>query len=177
MKALTLTQPWATLVAIGAKRIETRSWSTPHRGPLAIHAGKGLGPVGGKRGLALLCERPPFREVLADIDLPLGAVVATCELIACLPTNGLKARMESLPRLDDFQPAEHERSFGDYGPGRFAWFIDAVRPTDQVPCDGRLQLWDLQKAAHGAEEPETERRLLAILDAHGGPEPKAEGSP
>ena len=28
MKALTLTQPWATLVAIGAKRIETRSWAT-----------------------------------------------------------------------------------------------------------------------------------------------------
>ena len=40
MKALTLYQPWATLVAIGAKKIETRSWSTPYRGPLAIHAGK-----------------------------------------------------------------------------------------------------------------------------------------
>lgn len=40
MRCLTLTQPWATLVAIGAKRIETRSWSTSYRGPLAIHAGK-----------------------------------------------------------------------------------------------------------------------------------------
>ena len=42
MKALTLTQPWASLVAIGAKRIETRSWSTPYRGLLAIHAAKGF---------------------------------------------------------------------------------------------------------------------------------------
>ena len=42
MKALTLTQPWATLVAIGAKRIETRSWRTSYRGPLAIHAAKGF---------------------------------------------------------------------------------------------------------------------------------------
>src|SRR5690348_17556570 len=42
MKALTLTQPWASLVAIGAKRIETRSWSTSYRGPLAIHAAKGF---------------------------------------------------------------------------------------------------------------------------------------
>jgi hypothetical protein len=41
MKALTLTQPWATLVAIGAKTIETRSWPTSYRGPLAIHAAKG----------------------------------------------------------------------------------------------------------------------------------------
>ena len=40
MKALTLHQPWATLVAVGEKRIETRSWSTDYRGPLAIHAGK-----------------------------------------------------------------------------------------------------------------------------------------
>jgi hypothetical protein len=40
MKALTLIQPWATLVALGEKQIETRSWDTKYRGPLAIHAGK-----------------------------------------------------------------------------------------------------------------------------------------
>lgn len=38
MKALTLWQPWASLIAVGAKTIETRSWSTTYRGPLAIHA-------------------------------------------------------------------------------------------------------------------------------------------
>lgn len=38
MKALTLWQPWASLIAIGAKTIETRGWSTSYRGPLAIHA-------------------------------------------------------------------------------------------------------------------------------------------
>ncbi|MFL5577327.1 MAG: ASCH domain-containing protein [Gemmatimonadaceae bacterium] len=42
MKALTLTQPWATLVAIGAKTIETRSWPTHYRGEVAIHAAKGF---------------------------------------------------------------------------------------------------------------------------------------
>lgn len=42
MKALTIYQPWATLIAIGAKHIETRSWSTKYRGPLAVHAGKVL---------------------------------------------------------------------------------------------------------------------------------------
>lgn len=31
MSILIFTQPWATLVAIGAKRIETRSWSTTYR--------------------------------------------------------------------------------------------------------------------------------------------------
>lgn len=41
MKAITLTQPWASLVACGAKKIETRSWRTHHRGWIAIHAAKG----------------------------------------------------------------------------------------------------------------------------------------
>lgn len=39
MKVLTLHQPWASLIALGVKTIETRSWSTAYRGPLAIHAG------------------------------------------------------------------------------------------------------------------------------------------
>ena len=40
MKALTMTQPWATLVALGENTIETRSWSTSYRGPLAIHSAR-----------------------------------------------------------------------------------------------------------------------------------------
>jgi hypothetical protein len=39
MKALTLYQPWASLVALGHKTVETRKWATTYRGPLAIHAG------------------------------------------------------------------------------------------------------------------------------------------
>lgn len=40
MKAISLWQPWASLVAVGAKKIETRSWATKYRGSLAIHATK-----------------------------------------------------------------------------------------------------------------------------------------
>lgn len=36
MKVLSVLQPWASLIAIGAKRYETRSWRTDHRGPIAI---------------------------------------------------------------------------------------------------------------------------------------------
>lgn len=39
MKALTIRQPWASLIAHGVKTIETRSWRTHYRGPIAIHAG------------------------------------------------------------------------------------------------------------------------------------------
>lgn len=40
MKALTIIQPWATLIASGHKMNETRSWKTNYRGEVLIHAGK-----------------------------------------------------------------------------------------------------------------------------------------
>ncbi|KXG09931.1 hypothetical protein AT864_01491 [Anoxybacillus sp. P3H1B] len=40
MKAITIKQPWATLIALGEKKFETRSWKTNYRGKIAIHAGK-----------------------------------------------------------------------------------------------------------------------------------------
>jgi hypothetical protein len=40
MRALTILQPWAEMIARGVKRIENRTWRTSHRGPLTTHAGK-----------------------------------------------------------------------------------------------------------------------------------------
>lgn len=45
MKAISLWQPWATLISTGDKTWETRSWATTYRGPLAIHAAKKFGPL------------------------------------------------------------------------------------------------------------------------------------
>ena len=59
MKTLTLLQPWATLVALEAKRIETRSWYTTYRGPLAIHAARRM-----SKAAISLCWEAPFRDVL-----------------------------------------------------------------------------------------------------------------
>lgn len=40
IRGFTVTQPWATSIALGHKRIETRSWHTRYRGLIAIHAAK-----------------------------------------------------------------------------------------------------------------------------------------
>lgn len=76
MKALALTQPWASLVACGAKQVETRTWSTKHRGPLLIYAAKRL--PGGKGELAAICAEPAFQAALVDpvlgkYELPFGS--------------------------------------------------------------------------------------------------------
>lgn len=141
MKAITLTQPWATLVAIGEKRIETRSWSTSYRGALAIHAAKGFPKVA--RQISL---QSPFIEALNRAgylpDLPFGCVVATCRLVDCrlivdshfALTVSVDSRM--LP------PLGLERKFGDYSPGRYAWILEDVKPLlEPIPAKGALGLW------------------------------------
>ena len=42
MKALTIKEPWATLIISGYKKYEFRSWKTNYRGKILIHAGKTL---------------------------------------------------------------------------------------------------------------------------------------
>jgi activating signal cointegrator 1 len=159
VKVLTLTQPWATLIAIGAKHIETRSWNTNYRGPLAIHAAQGIASVGAAQGLIHLCQSEPFHTALAAggfpmvSALPRGAIVATCVLIDCVPTWPRWASVEpyfTATHGDNYwhvPPPEPERSFGDYTPGRFAWLLGNVKALPEpVPCKGHLGLWQYEGA-------------------------------
>lgn len=132
MKAITLTQPWATLVAIGAKRTETRSWSTRYRGPLAIHAAKGW-----TSDVVHVFFSEPYRKVLSDAGynlfslLPRGVIVATCVLRDCVPTSKFQG--------EDFL----DSAFGDFTSGRFAWLLGDVKPLDEpIIARGALGLWD-----------------------------------
>ena len=150
MKALSLTQPWATLVAQGAKRIETRSWSTNYCGPLAIHASKSLPAWVAE----VVRGEPAFTAVLGDLfdphgctlgDLPRGCIVATCRLISVKFITADSVGWDwNGPTLHHSYPiTAQERSFGDYTAGRYAWLLGDVKPLDvPVPATGRLGLWE-----------------------------------
>jgi len=137
---LTLHQPWATLMAIGAKRIETRSWPTSYRGLVAIHAAKTF-PSDARE----FCRGDVPYFYLTDVcgweaeELPLGAVVATGILCECLPAG------EVVDNLSDYVPEEgqeEELLLGDYSRGRWAWVFRDVREINPtVPCRGALGLW------------------------------------
>ena len=143
MKALTLTQPWATLVAIGAKKFETRSWNTNYRGPLAIHAALKF-PMKTRWLLASDPFRSEFIKAGYHIGplknlswLPLGAIVATCELVATISTGTIIEFASGLG-LSDIEIA-----FGDYSPGRWAWRLDNVKKLPEpIPAKGALRLWE-----------------------------------
>lgn len=157
MKAITLTQPWATLVAIGAKKIETRSWSTSYRGPLAIHAGKGPGSLGWMQMQHLCCNVEPFNSTLGPMlqdrhpaqVLPLGAIVAVCDLVDCVPSEKIMQAFGAYGPEDEsggralWTLTDQELAFGDYTPGRYAWLLADVRALPEpVPAKGALGLWE-----------------------------------
>jgi hypothetical protein len=145
MKAITLWQPWASLVACGAKTVETRSWSTSHRGLLAIHASAetsmlDLALEAPMKGALLGAEQDPAR-------LPLGRIVAICFLAAVVLTS------DPLPNLNPW-----DRKFGDFSPGRYAWFLAEIhtlqRPALASPKRGEgRRLWDWRSPRYGERPP------------------------
>lgn len=129
MRGLTLQQPWASLMALGAKRIETRSWKCSHTGPVAIHSSANF-----PTKLRQIMFREPFRSVMASQPLnrlPLGKIVAVGRLVKVVPVDEI-----------DFGIKDQEMAFGDYGEGRFAWvFRDIVALPEPIPFKGMLNLW------------------------------------
>lgn len=158
MKALTLTEPFGTLVAIKKKSIETRSWRTSYTGALAIHSAKGYGS---EAELSMTCFRDPFYSALMDYPpfaeevqasarrkkwikdvFPLGCVVATCNLVACVPTEmldpGDTVFAVSVQKLSD-----QELQFGDFSKGRWGWLLKDVKMLPEpIPAKGALGLWE-----------------------------------
>jgi hypothetical protein len=140
MKTLTLTQPWATLVAVGVKRIETRSWTTKYRGPIAIHAAKGFP----KWAREFTLEPECYEAVRGRSDGPyvLGAVLATATLVDVLPTVSvgcLSGVFDDYPELKTIR----EMSFGDYSEGRYGWVLENVQQLPMpIEAKGALGLWE-----------------------------------
>ncbi len=123
MKALSLWQPWASAIAIGEKRVETRHWSTNYRGPLLIHAAKRKTDVADE-----------IEDLDLDMDLttlPFGALVAIARLVDCRCTDGLAV-------------SDRESMLGNYSTGRFGWMLEDIRAfSDPIPYRGAQGLFNV----------------------------------
>lgn len=142
LRTISLHQPWATLVAIGAKRIETRSWKTDYRGPLCIHAAKRWKPNDihtmfndsyGFWRAAFSAFEGYFQQnkiwTSAKLKslMPLGKLVATCRLVDCIPVE--KVSWELLQRTVGTHEGRAccEAQLGNYNRGRYAWLLEDIR--------------------------------------------------
>ena len=131
MQAITLYQPWASLIACGAKTTETRSWRPPSKligQEIAIHAAKQ--PM---KNLESTLAQAAARKLGGTWpnNLPSGAIVATAKLVSA----------EQIKRLNDI-PKGDEKLFGDYSLGRWMWQLSDIRPLKQpIATRGRQGFW------------------------------------
>jgi activating signal cointegrator 1 len=134
---ITLWQPWASLIALGEKKIETRSWPVHknYRGPLAIHASAKV--PGWAREL---WGQEPFLSALKEqATVPVGAIIAVCNLTDCV----------RITREYRYTLTDQELAFGDYTPGRYAWILKDVHVLKApIQIKGRQGLWSWDATPH-----------------------------
>lgn len=88
MKALSIRQPWCWLILHAGKDIENRDWSTRYRGPVLIHAGKGMTRAEYDDAKTFAHSVDPRAAALpAYEDLERGGIVGQVEIIDCVRSS------------------------------------------------------------------------------------------
>ena len=117
MRAISVKQPWANMIASGVKTIEVRTWSTKHRGPVLI----------------VSSLRPNIP--------PAGAAVAVARLVDCRPMEPEDVEQACCPvqlgayawQLTDIRPVEPFPVSGRLGLYEVAVDADSLRTLDNQP--------------------------------------------
>lgn len=150
-RAIVLHQPWASLVALGIKKYETRSWSTKYRGKLLICSAKVSYTPNTWLGDCLISDKTnqicqlagmgKFHKVTLDFfncNLPLGKVLCVVDLDGCylMTTDGENIKAEGR------EVSQLEQLCGDWQAGRKAWELNnLVLLPEPVPIKGKQGLW------------------------------------
>ena len=156
IKALSLWQPWASLIAVGAKKYETRSWRTSYHGPILICASQRHPTI--KEAVELYrhfnCEKvyevivkqlypdaedPYFPIMRLYEQIPFGEAVAIAYHSVCIPTATMR-----WPWSWTDEMKQREIAFGDFSDGRYAWKLENVRPIVPFPVKGKQGLFEVE---------------------------------
>ena len=123
MKALTIKEPWASLIIEEYKKYEFRSWKTKYRGKILIHAGLGIEKD--------MMER--FKDY--NIDINPGYIIGEATITDCILVDE-KFNCE----LRSTDPVVYGRSNHTE---TYAWKLEnVVKYEKPIPCKGKLGLWN-----------------------------------
>jgi len=122
MKALSVRQPYAELIARGVKTIEVRTWRTDYRGPLLIVSSAG----------APAWDDSEHQIGMLDADCPRGVAVCVVDLADIHAVDAFKSyRQTSIQAC--CAPSQSD----------LAWCLTSPRRVEPVPIKGRLRLYDV----------------------------------
>ena len=160
MKALTIHQPWATLIALGIKTVDTRSWGPP-RGEIGrrigIHASQTVVINRNQMDPETWDAMVKIHGIEWNKVLPKGAMVATALLRSAhrvLEIEGGEAHLIGSTERITTDP------HGDYSPGRWLWILRDIRPIEPPEeINGRGPLWVWKRDGVPVQEEEYESPL------------------
>ena len=129
MKAISLKEPWASLVSEKIKCIETRSWFTKYRGELYIHVSKRKLT---KNDLLIFKEQLNLLKVK---NFRYGYIIAKCNLVDCKYMN------ENF--INEIKNNHKEYICGNYKIGRYAWILKNIEVLEKpIEHKGQLGIWN-----------------------------------
>lgn len=122
MKAITIQQPWATLIAKGYKEYEFRTWKTKYRGDILIHAGKKVN----KKALE------QFKYL--NLEYPLGKIIAQAKLVDCIYIDQELAQKLIKKDSNVYKGLDNWQGYG--------FKLENVKEIKAIEVKGKLSLWD-----------------------------------
>ncbi len=136
LRCLSLQQPWAWAVSVGLKTVENRTWSTPYRGRIALHASRS------RRWVNEICREFPGLPLDREAFV-YGAVVGVAELV-------------------EVQPHSWALRDNRWAAGPLCWLFEQARPLPEpIPALGRLQLYRLDENISAAVREQCDRPVAA----------------
>jgi activating signal cointegrator 1 len=132
---ITLWQPWASLIALGIKKFETRSWETSYRGKIFIHA------AARKVDKDAVGKISQYAEIPENSEFPLGCIVAIADLKSVRRMTLGHWTIGRSICISDQTP--QELASGLWFPGRFAWQLENVQQIKPpIFVKGKQKLWN-----------------------------------
>lgn len=125
MKAITIKQPWATLIAEGYKEYEFRTWKTKYRGEIYIHAGKGIDKAAMER----------FKDL--NLHYEYGCIIAKAQIADCLEVNeNFRKQAKNENELVYYNIIK------DHSWQGYAFKLEKVKKIKPIKAIGKLSLWE-----------------------------------
>ena len=131
MKTLSIRQPWASLIVKGFKDVENRSWRTPIRGEIAIHASASKTEDDWEDAIITvsMIQTVTFSEAkewliesIGEFDkLPRGVILGAVEITDC--------------KRERTSPWHFEENWGFY-------LQNPKEIKEPIPAKGKLGFWD-----------------------------------
>lgn len=117
MKAISIRQPWASLIVAGVKDIENRSWPTNYRGKVLVHASKKID----KKAMDIVAKMgmpPAYMDTIREYT---GGIIGEVEITDCVKKHN-----------------------SDWFEGPYGFVLQNAKPLTFVPLDGKLGIFEVE---------------------------------